>query len=109
MVDAISVNSLVDSPELKQLLESIYTDPIDQVIEARVEENGDILAIARDDIKILAFKFTDTEAMVRIVNPDDIADDDSPQAQSLATANSGELLSAIINKPTAYPAFYDFD
>lgn len=95
----------IDSPALLELMQSIYTDPIDGVMDVRLEKNGDILAIAYDDIKILAFKFTNGEGMVRIVNPDDIDDDDTPQPQPPALVNRFRMLSDIVNKPTTYHDF----
>jgi phage gp29-like protein len=51
-----------------------YGDGMDQIFAAKLDDNGDVIAIGGDGGKILAIKIGDTETSIRLANFDDTKD-----------------------------------
>jgi hypothetical protein len=54
-------------PELMSLVNQTYTDRIESIEAARIEENGDFLIVARDGNKRLAIRMTDDDISIRLM------------------------------------------
>lgn len=67
-------------PTLKKLINETYTDKIESILDARLEDDGAIIATARDEDRIIAFKYTDEQISVRVLNPEVIEGDDEEEA-----------------------------
>ncbi|MEM9264486.1 MAG: hypothetical protein AAGA46_03085, partial [Cyanobacteria bacterium P01_F01_bin.13] len=70
---------------LIQLINETYTDEVEEILQARLEDNGDILATARDEDRIIGFKYTDELIFVRVLNPEvieELEEDDQPRDDS---------------------------
>jgi phage gp29-like protein len=77
-------------PQLVQLVNLTYTDGIDSIGAARVEDNGDIIVVGQDGPKILAIKIgADNKIAIRLANADKMA---TEQAQFSAPDISQEAI-----------------
>ena len=61
---------------LKKIINETYTDKVESILDARLEDDGAIIAVARDEDRIIAFKYTDEQVSVRVLNPEVIEDED---------------------------------
>jgi phage gp29-like protein len=55
-------------PDLIQLINITYTDEVEQILSAGVEENGDIICLAQDGNKQLSVKIGDN-IQIKLFNP----------------------------------------
>lgn len=67
---------------LKRLINETYTDGIDQIIDSRLEDDGTIIVLARDEDRIVAFKYTDEIVSIKILNPDVIEGEDNTEEKT---------------------------
>jgi hypothetical protein len=61
-----------------------YGDGMDAILAAKIDDNGDIVAIGQDGKKILAIKIGDKQASIRLANYSDLA---SSEAQARFSKN----------------------
>lgn len=69
---ALNTKDLLD---LKSVIEESYTDGIDAIISAELDEDGDITGVFRDGKKRLKFTITDGGISYSFLNPEVIKDD----------------------------------
>lgn len=75
--------------DLIRLINETYTDEVEEILEARLEDDGAILAIARDEDRIVVFKYTDDIVLVNLANPEvieDLDEDDRIDSRELPNA-----------------------
>lgn len=53
-------------PTLIELINETYLDRVEQIVAARVEDNGDIICVAMDGRKKLAVKVDDENINIRL-------------------------------------------
>ena len=73
----------VQHPTLKKLINETYTDGVESILDARLEDDGTIIAVASDEDRIVAFKYTDDLVSVRVLNPEVIEGEEEPKADSV--------------------------
>jgi hypothetical protein len=61
-----------DFPTLIRIIDESYTDGLDGISSARLNDDGTILAIGMDGAKQIGAKISDTEIKIRILNPEPI-------------------------------------
>jgi hypothetical protein len=71
-------------PLVIELINETYTDEVEQIVEAQIEDNGAITAIAIDEDRIVGFRYTDNQVSTRILNPDDLENDQEPDLEQEA-------------------------
>lgn len=70
-------------PTLKSLINETYTDGVESILDARLEDDGAIIVVARDEDRIVAFKYTDEQVSVRVLNPEVIeGEEEEPQPKT---------------------------
>jgi phage gp29-like protein len=56
-------------PNLIQLINQTYTDEVEQILSAGVDDNENIICLAQDGGKQLAIQITDTDIKIKLFNP----------------------------------------
>lgn len=65
-------------PLLIKLINETYTDQVEQITTAHINEAGDIVAIALDEDRVIGFKYTDDDKVaLKLLNPEILDDDPS--------------------------------
>lgn len=94
-----------DYLSLIDLINETYTDQVEQIIRAHINDAGDIVAIALDENRIIGFKYTsDDKVALKLLNPK-ILDDDLSELEDLELLPDLELpTSDELNTDDATPA-----
>jgi phage gp29-like protein len=56
-------------PDLISLINQTYTDRVEQILSAGVDEAGNIICLAQDGSKQLAIEITDTDIKIKLFSP----------------------------------------
>jgi phage gp29-like protein len=66
-------------PALIDLINETYTDRVEQILGAGVDDNGNIFCAAQDGDKKLAIEITDTGIQIKLFNPNPTAQFTAPK------------------------------
>lgn len=67
-------------PDLIQLINITYTDEVEQILSAGVDDNGTIICLAQDGSKQLAISIGDDDIQIRLFNPQAVAGETAQMA-----------------------------
>jgi phage gp29-like protein len=81
---------LSEYPTLMSIVNESYTDGLDRILNAQINDDDSIVCVGQDGIKQVACKITDTNVSIRLLNPDQIKGNSPTTAkfsQRLDTSN----------------------
>ena len=67
---------------IRRLINETYTDEVEEILNYRIEDDGSIIALARDEDRIVAFKYTDEIVSIKILNPGVIEGEDDTEEKA---------------------------
>ena len=67
---------------IRRLINETYTDEVEEILNYRTEDDGSIIALARDEDRIVAFKYTDEIVSIKILNPGVIEGEDDTEEKA---------------------------
>jgi phage gp29-like protein len=68
-------------PALISIFNESYTDGLDRILSAQINDDESIVCVGQDGIKQVACKITDTNTSIRLLNPDQIKGDSPTTAK----------------------------